>query len=32
LQEIIKKNNTWNIRRLVNQSFGPSTQQPSVLY
>ena len=26
-----KKKNTWNIRRLVNESFGPSTQRPSVL-
>ena len=26
------KKNTWNIRRLVDESFGPATQQPSVLY
>ena len=25
LQEIMKKDNTWNIRRLVDVSFGPST-------
>ena len=24
-----KENNTWNIRRLVNESFFPETQQPS---
>ena len=30
LQEIMKKNNTWNIRRLVDDSFVPSSQQPSV--
>ena len=24
-----KKNNTWNIRRLVDESFVPATQQPS---
>ena len=24
-----KENNTWNIRRLVNESFVPETQQPS---
>jgi hypothetical protein len=27
-----EKNNTWNIRRLVNDSFFPSSKQPSVLY
>ena len=32
LQEIMKKNNTWNIRRLVAESFVPSTHGPSVLY
>ena len=32
LQEILKKNNTWNIRRLVNESFVQATQQTSVLY
>ena len=32
LKEIMKKNNTRNIRRLVNDSFVPSSQQPSVLY
>ena len=32
LQEILKKNNTWNIRRLVNDSFVPSSKRPSVLY
>ena len=32
LQEIMKKNNTWNIRRLVDDSFVPSSKQPSVLY
>ena len=32
LQEIMKeKNNTWNIIRLVNESFAPATQQTSVL-
>ena len=30
LQEIMKKNNTWNIRRLVDDSFVPSAQGPSV--
>ena len=25
-------NNTWNIRRLVNDSFVPSSQRPSVIY
>ena len=29
--EIMKKNNTWNIRRLVNETIVTSTQQPSVL-
>jgi hypothetical protein len=28
----IKKNNTWNIRLLVNDSFVPSSNQPSVIY
>ena len=32
LQEIMKKNNTWNIRRLVDESFVPATQRPSVLH
>jgi hypothetical protein len=32
LQQIMKENNTWNIRHLVDESFGPSTKQPSVLY
>ena len=27
----MKKNNTWNIRRLVDESFVPVTQQPNVL-
>ena len=27
-----KKNNTWNIRRLVDESFPPSAQRTSVLY
>ena len=27
-----EKNNAWNIRRLVDESFVPSTQGPSVLY
>ena len=29
---IYEKNNTWNIRRLVDNSFVPSAQQTSVLY
>ena len=29
-QEIMKKNNNWNIRRLVDDSFVPSAQRPSV--
>ena len=28
----MKKNNAWNIRRLVHESFVPVTQWPSVLY
>ena len=28
----MKKNNTWNIRRLVDDSFVPLSKQPSVLY
>ena len=32
LHEIMKKNNTWNMRRLVDESFVPATQQASVLY
>ena len=32
LQEIMNKKNTWNIRHLVDESFVPATQQPSVLY
>ena len=32
LQEIMKKNNAWNIRRLVDDSFGPSSHQHSVIY
>ena len=27
-----KKNNTWNIRRLVDDSFGPSSKQTGVIY
>ena len=27
-----KKNNIWNIRHLVNESFVPATQRPSILY
>ena len=27
LQEIMKKNNTWNITRLVNESFVPANQR-----
>ena len=27
-----EKNNTWNIRRLVNESFVPANQQTSVSY
>ena len=27
-----KKNNAWNIRRLVNESFVPPSQQTSILY
>ena len=32
LHEIMKKNNAWNIRCLVDESFVPATQQTSVLY
>ena len=32
LKEIMKKNNTWNIRHLVDDSFVPSSKGPSVLY
>ena len=32
LQEIMKKNDTWNMRRLVDLSFVPATQQRCVLY
>ena len=32
LHEIMKKNNAWNIRHLVNESFVPSVQWASVLY
>ena len=32
LQDFMKKNNTWNIRNLVDESFVPSAQQTSVLY
>ena len=32
LQDFMKKNDTWNIRRLVDESFVPSAQQTSVLY
>ena len=32
LQEIMKKKYTWNIRRLVDESFVPANQQTSVLY
>ena len=28
----IKKNNTWNIRLLVDDSFVPSSKQPSIIY
>ena len=28
----MKKNNTWNIKRLVDNSFDPFSKQPSVLY
>ena len=31
-KKLWKKNSTWNIRRLVNETIVPSTQQPSVLY
>ena len=31
-QEIMKKNNAWNIRCLVDESFIPSPQHPSILY
>ena len=31
LQEIMKKNNTWNIRRLVDHSFVPSAQREFIL-
>ena len=32
LQEFMEKNDTWNIRRLVDELFVPATKQPSVLY
>jgi hypothetical protein len=32
LEEIMKKNNTWNIRRLIDDSFVPSSKRPSLLY
>ena len=32
LQEMMKKENTGSIRRLVDDSFGPSSQQTSVIY
>ena len=32
LQEIMEKNNTWNTRPLVDESFVPLTQWPTVLY
>ena len=32
LQEIMKKNDTWNIRRLVDDSFVPSSKRPSAFY
>ena len=32
LQEIMKKNNTWNIKCLVNESFVPVNQGTSILY
>ena len=32
LQEIMKKNNTWDIRRLIDKSVVPENQQTSVLY
>ena len=31
-KKLWKKNNTWNIRRLVDESFVPANQQTSVLY
>ena len=31
-KKLWKKNNTWNIRCLVNESFVPATQQASILY
>ena len=27
-----KKNNSWNIRRLVDESFDPANQRTSILY
>ena len=32
LQEIVKKDNTWNIRGLVYESFARVSKQTSVLY
>ena len=32
LQDFMKRNNTWNIRRLVDESFVQATQRTSVLY
>ena len=32
LQKIVKKNNTWNVRRLVGESFVSKNQQTSILY
>ena len=32
LREIMKKDNTWNIRRLLDASFVPSSKQPSAIY
>ena len=32
LQEIVKKNKSWNIRRLVAGSFVQTNQRPSVIY
>ena len=31
MQDFMKKNNTWNIRRLVDDSFAPLARQTSIL-
>ena len=31
LQEIMKKNNTWNIRRMVDEMIVPLTHRPSII-